>query len=1015
MFVRKFGAIVAVSALVLLSVATGSIAAYAAPSPPTVDQTFADPWITDSSQPSVQGNMDLGVEQIDVEASNDNGASYFPYCTVTTNPDATVWFCPTPSGTLPLGANLIRAIATDAVPEASAPSTTPITITVVNPPTITSPADDLYTNDDQPTFSGTSEGTYFTVSTTDFVTEFCTGTVVNLTWNCTSGTIPDGDYTYLVQTTFGATSIYSASRTIHIDTVLNPLLTDITGPPGEPLPSGTLQSATTDETPTISGTAEPFATITMFQEYSEVGCAGGAPIADLYGDWSCTIAAPLPSPGMYVFGSQHTDLAGNTNVGSSPDPQLELTYTDTTPPAAPVVTSPYFVVTNNTTPTITGTGEPGASFDVTVNGEARTCQTGSRVVDTDGTWICTLDTPLADGGYDVEFTQTDTSANTSPPSMPSPYVLVDTVAPEAPDVWTPTGALVSGVIQATTTSAHPVITGMGEMNATVRIYRGGSIPVPCAESPLISGEGGFSCTVSPALSPGVHFFGFTQTDAAGNSSGSPAILLRLTVLAPPPPPAQLPTFGVSWLLQFQTDRENPTPGQNVTLTGSALPPGADVTGELHSTPMPLGKTIVQPDGTFTLNTVIPNTVEPGDHHYVVTVTPVGDAPQTVEMPVRVVAAPVKPIPAPTPQPEATLPIASGGSGGGSAISRDEPAAPNTLSNALPTVQDILSNPLVVGAAAASALALLFLVALPAELLNSTIDEHYRRIFGRIPRFRMTWLTRLRERLAKAPIIGGLTLTTFAALIFGFSDPHFGFDLASLRMLLAALISMFVLGYVANGITGGALKKFWRIPSVIELQPFGLVLALLGVVLSRLLDFAPGLLIGLVLCLALSASATEKDEVRYVMLWTGTVLGLSVIAWVGYSVMSGFVAPATFGGALVNDTLVAVATAGVSALVIGLLPVGYLDGRTLFLKSKLTWLFSYLVVLVAFFVIVVPSGTLWGGIQGPFWIWLTILLIFAAACVGTYLWFRFRRAEETEASATEHAVAADDRVLEPAGK
>ena len=90
MFVRKFGAIVAVSALVLLSVATGSIAAYAAPSPPTVDQTFADPWITDSSQPSVQGNMDLGVEQIDVEASNDNGASYFPYCTVTTNPDATV-------------------------------------------------------------------------------------------------------------------------------------------------------------------------------------------------------------------------------------------------------------------------------------------------------------------------------------------------------------------------------------------------------------------------------------------------------------------------------------------------------------------------------------------------------------------------------------------------------------------------------------------------------------------------------------------------------------------------------------------------------------------------------------------------------------------------------------------------------------------------------------------------------------------------------------------------------------
>ncbi len=39
--------------------------------------------------------------------------------------------------------------------------------------------------------------------------------------------------------------------------------------------------------------------------------------------------------------------------------------------------------------------------------------------------------------------------------------------------------------------------------------------------------------------------------------------------------------------------------------------------------------------------------------------------------------------------------------------------------------------------------------------------------------------------------------------------------------------------------------------------------------------------------------------------------------------------------------------------------------------------TYSVTLVAFFVIVVPSGALWGDISGPFWIWVTVLLAFAA--------------------------------------
>ena len=984
---RRIAAIGAVSALVLVSIAAGTNVAFAAPNPPTVDQTFPDPWITQSTQPAVQGNMDLGAVQIDVEASSD-GITYAPYCTVPTSPAATVWFCPTPTGTLTRDTNFIRAIATDSVPESSAPGT-PISITVVDGPRVDSPADDLYTNDYQPTFTGTSDGSYFDVYSTDFATHFCGGTVVNLSWNCTSGTLPDGDYTYLAQSTYGATTLFSPARTLHIDTLapaapsIDPVSSPVNSSPGI----------------AVSGLAEENATLDLLVDGSSVTCNTG-PI-DYTGYWSCSLPDGLPA-GAHTLTAFQTDLAGNVSALSTPAP---FSVTDNTPPAPPVVTSPIgnvfgganSVVTNDTNPTITGTGEPGATINILGNA----CMIVPTIVDGAGNWTCALTTPMTpDGDYDVHFGQTDAALNASALMSPYLHFTVDTVIPDAPDLWTPTGTVVGSVIHATTANPHPVITGTGEYGATVQILRGGSMPVPCVEGSPFVGEGGFTCTVASTLAPGVYNFSFGQTDEAGNS-GTPVNLLRLTVLAPPAatPPTQTPTLAF-WLLQFSADNDKPAPGQNVTLTGSGLPPGSTVNGELHSDPLPLGTTKVGDDGTFTLNTHIPNTVEPGAHHYVVTVTPLEGEPQTSEIPVTVTTAQETAITPPAAVNDGTLtPIGSGASGAGATVDRDDPVAPNTLSATLPSIQDVLGNPIVLAAAAGSSLALLFLVALPAELLNSTLDENYERLFGRIRRPKLPWLERVRNRLRRTPVVGGLALTTLAALILSFSDPSFGFDLTSLRLFLACMVGMFVLGYVANIITGAVLRKRWSITSVIELQPFGLLVALLGVVLSRLLDFAPGLLIGLVLTLSLSASAKLRDEARYVLTWAGTVLGISILGWLAYSFFSGVVAPDTFGGALVDDTFVAIATEGISALVIGLLPLGFLDGRSLFRFSRLQWLGTYLVALAAFFTIVVPSGALWGDIRGPFWIWLAVVLTFAALCVGTYLWFRAHpETEDAEADA-----------------
>lgn len=1010
---RRIGAIVAVGALILLSVASGAKVAYAAPNPPTVDQTFPDPWITNETQPSfLQGNKDVGVTHIDVEISQD-GSNYTPYCSESQIPGATTWSCNAPTGSLALGINYVRAIATDAVPEVSAPGPA-ITITVVNTPAIISPADGSITNNNQPTFTGATDGSSFTVESTFPTTApLCTGTVVSQLWNCTPGPLADGYYEFRVQVNFGASSVYSTTSSFTIDTVLTPPNTSINGP--SPL-------VTTVETPTVTGTAEPFATITMWKDYlTEIFCAGGAPVADAGGAWVCTFAAPLTATGIFTISSQQTDVAGNTNIGMSPDPQLQLNYTDVTPPAPPVVTSPIgatitesmnVVVTNNTTATVTGTGEPGATLNMFGNN----CIVWPTLVDSGGNWTCQLVTPMTpDGDFDVFFGQQDAAFNSSSLASPGLRFTVDTVAPAAPTVTSPTGPFVEGVFRVTTANRQPLITGSAEDGATVRIYRGESIPVPCLESPLVAGPSGFACHVASPLPYGTSTLSFAQTDVAGNPSDPAVARLKLIIPIPPPPPTPVavPILGASWLLHFSTSAEDAKPGQEVTLTGSNLPPGSTVSAELHSTPTPLGTTIVKDDGTFVLSAIIPLTVEPGPHHYVVTVAPLDGAPQTAEVPVTVLFVPAPVAESSTPTVKTPAGTTASGREESPPIPRNAPAAPNSLSQTLPTFFDVIANPLVVAAAAASSLALLFLVAFPAEILNSTLDENYERIFGKLPKMRFPWFARLRDRLKRAPALGGLALTTLAALIFSFADPHFGFDLASLRLFLACAIGMLVLGFVANEVTSLILRRRWSITSVIELQPLGLVVALVGVILSRVLDFAPGLLIGLVLGLSLSAGASAKDEVRAVLVWVGVVLGLAITSWLVYSFGSLGSEPGNFAIALFDDSVVAIATEGISGLVIGLLPIGLLDGRTVFHHSRRLWLCTYTAVLISFFVIVVPSGALWGDIDGNFWIWLTVLLVFAAVCVSVYLWFK-AHPEREELVDVGHGESADEIVAQVRG-
>lgn len=466
--------------------------------------------------------------------------------------------------------------------------------------------------------------------------------------------------------------------------------------------------------------------------------------------------------------------------------------------------------------------------------------------------------------------------------------------------------------------------------------------------------------------------------------------VAIVVPAPPAPPTEpeveptpTPTPTVTplpWTFTFSIGGSEFEPGDSTTLSGSGLPAGANVDAEFHSTPVALGSTVVEPSGSFELPVTIPEDAEPGAHRFVVTITPLVGLPSTQEQSVTV-KLPVKTAASPTrSEVAAVLGLAETGE-----VNRNDPAAPSGLSHSIKGIGWVINNPAAVGVAAAAGLALLLLVAFPAELLNSTVSEQYPRFAKRLPRVKLTWWQRFHAWLTTTPIFGGILVTFLAAFIFGFADPGFGFDITSVRVVLACFLALFVVGYLASSISGFIIRRRWALATEIELKPLGLILAAVGVLLSRLLEFSPGFLLGLILGISLVGNTTVAQRAKATLVQAGVVFVLAMLGWVGYSLLAGG-DPNSFFTALVGDTMVAITAEGLTALFIGLLPFRYLDGESVFQFSKWIWAACYTVAALAFVLIVVPSS--WGEIGGSLPLWITIVAAFFIVAVGLYLYFRF---------------------------
>ncbi|MFW2075393.1 BapA/Bap/LapF family large adhesin [Acinetobacter gerneri] len=174
---------------------------------------------------------------------------------------------------------------------------------------------------------------------------------------------------------------------------------------------------------------------------------------------------------------------------------------DTTKPVL-TITSPS--LTNDVTPTITGTAEANATVTVIIASSSNNTFTATVNADSNGVWTYTSPELTANTTYTVYATQTDAAGNLGSTSS---ALNIDTLPPSfiTAEV-SPNGSVINGKVS--------------EGNAVVKIYEEDGTTL--VGSVTTDAQGNFTYPLSPALKNGEQLK-LTATDQAGNTSGQTTI------------------------------------------------------------------------------------------------------------------------------------------------------------------------------------------------------------------------------------------------------------------------------------------------------------------------------------------------------------------------------------------------------------------------------------------------------------------------------------------------------------
>ncbi|WP_193163154.1 Ig-like domain-containing protein [Enterobacter ludwigii] len=333
--------------------------------------------------------------------------------------------------------------------------------------------------------------------------------------------LKDGSYTWSValENAAGERGPSTAPVAFNVNTVGNGVsfshAEDNTGTLTSPLASG---SSTDDVNPVMVGTATPGSLVTLYVDGVPVGSETADPVT---GEWSIEIKPALESGKTYSITASEYNGPGD----NPPDAGPFLLTIDTVVPTGTFdrVSDdvgryqgdlPNPAVTDDTTPTLHGTGRPGDIVFVRNGSDI----ISSVTVGADGRWGYTLPEQTNGAALDVSVVFRGPTGVESAPTDPWKLV-IDTEAPVKPiigDVEDDQGPVIGPINNGDVTDdTQPVFSGEGAVpGETVELI----IDDEVVGTAIVGEDGKWEVTPENPLAEGEHEAVVVITDPAGNTS-----------------------------------------------------------------------------------------------------------------------------------------------------------------------------------------------------------------------------------------------------------------------------------------------------------------------------------------------------------------------------------------------------------------------------------------------------------------------------------------------------------------
>lgn len=352
-------------------------------------------------------------------------ASMTTLCSATAD-GAGAWSCLAP----PTGSDRmvsVNAAARDVAGNVSGRSPTTsfsLDVTAPVPPSLTAPASMAVVGTATPTVQGTTEpGATVHVFVDGASTPSCQAiSTVSGAFSCQVTTsLSDGPHSVTARSRDAAGNDSALSNPVSF-TVAS------AAPPAPVITTPADQSTLRASRPGFSGTSAGATQVRVIVDGAAAPACVALPAGD--GAWACTATDALAE-------GPHTAVAiavGASANQSPPSASTRFTI-DSSPPAAPVITSPPASATTGVRPTFAGTAEAGSSVALYFDGAVSTGCAGQA--STTGSWSCVPAVALSVAQHTVQARATDAAGNESVASGVVLFTVQSSVDTRAPELSCP--------------------------------------------------------------------------------------------------------------------------------------------------------------------------------------------------------------------------------------------------------------------------------------------------------------------------------------------------------------------------------------------------------------------------------------------------------------------------------------------------------------------------------------------------------------------------------------------------